>query len=167
MENSDTERNQTFSVIHQTVFHMNPKPNGDFTEPTFGLLLDWFLSQRLNIIIPVVLSVSLPAIGAMPFLFYGSDLLSQNSRYFNWHMKHACRHTIQEICISNPEGVIKYKTVSGNPLIDLEMDEDVRNHMLTASLVKLKKKKWEHRRVHELTIRLNGRAEGILMIKEY
>ena len=33
MENSDTERNQTFSVKHQTVFHMNPKPNGDFTEP--------------------------------------------------------------------------------------------------------------------------------------
>ena len=39
MAHSHSERKQNFSVNHQTNFHMNPKTNGDFTEPLFFPLI--------------------------------------------------------------------------------------------------------------------------------
>jgi hypothetical protein len=94
---------------------------------------------------------------------------SKLQRYFQRRTR---RTPLSEVELQNPQGTIKYTTSTGNPLIDLEMDEDVRKHLQNVRFIRIEKKKKGPRKLdqfdqHELTITFDGESRGAFTIREY
>lgn len=144
------------------------------------LLYAFLLTSLFSILIfssTSSLFLYLLTVGVGTFAGYASlvvmVLLFTNTRWMRFYVSTKTRNPRREITIRNPEGTIKYRTLRAPPLIDLEYDGNVRDHLQSATLFTLKERtklffgKIPGSRIQELTVTLQGRAEGTLTIKEY
>jgi hypothetical protein len=100
--------------------------------------------------------------------FYGQVALFANLRFMRFYLKFKTRKPRRQVTITNPEGTVRYHTTRSDPLIDLEYDGDLREHLTKVTFFKEKSDK--KNRVHtikELAITFNGKTNGILTIKDY
>jgi len=142
----------------------------------YALLLT-FLFSILIFASTSSLSLFLVSLGAGTFGAYAclvvTLLLFTNTRWMRFYVSTKTRNPRREITIRNPEGTIKYRTLRAAPLIDLEYDGNVRDHLQRATLFTLKERtklffgRIPGPQIQELTVTLKSRAEGTLTIKEY
>lgn len=106
--------------------------------------------------------VALSTISAVAVIIVTSDIPLVRNLVFRIRTRRVRR----QISITNPEGSVVYRTRSSSPLIDLEYSGNIDQLLDTVTLIK-DKPKGKLKGTKALTIRLSGKAQGTLTIKEY
>lgn len=126
--------------------------------PTFFLYWYHFV-EIAAVVVVIVVGLILLSIGEL--VYYAAF---SSPRFTRFYLKRITKKPTCKVVIHNPDHEVKYTTNSLGCVLDIEYDDSVRSKLVTASLVG---RKLQSQEVKELTILLDGKAEGELVIKEY
>ena len=124
----------------------------------------------------MLLCLSIPLALFLVVFVYTFIQSSTNPRIRDWVLNGKRKQIGHKTVIPNPSGIITYFTRNGEPLIDLEYNDDIASALVKSSLVKIYLSN-EHKIVTAktdnsyemmvLTIELSRSAIGELVINEY